>query len=111
MLWKTLTPIAQRDFITWIEGAKQEKTRARRVERTCDMLLEGKRRPCCYAVVPMSLYKALGANKKAKVQWGTLTPDERRDFVAWVEGAKEFEERARKVEKACSLLAQGKRRP
>lgn len=110
-LWKTLTPIAQRDFITWIEGAKEEATRARRIARTSEMLLEGKRRPCCYAVVPMNLYKALGGNKKAKTQWGTLTPGERRDLVAWVEDVKGKTTQAQKVEKVCALLEKGRRRP
>lgn len=75
------------------------------------MLASGKRRPCCYAVVPMNLYKALGANAKAKATWSTLTPTERRDFVAWVETAKQSEERARRTDKACQLLALGKRCP
>ncbi len=29
--WKDLTPVARRDFITWIEGAKQPETRTRRI--------------------------------------------------------------------------------
>lgn len=107
--WTDLTPIAQRDFTTWIESAKQLETRKRRVARASDMLASGKRRPCCYAVVPMNLYKALGVNPKAKATWGMLTPTERRDFVAWVEVAQESEERKRRTEKACQLLASGKR--
>jgi uncharacterized protein YdeI (YjbR/CyaY-like superfamily) len=31
--WKGLTPILRRDFISWINEAKQEETRARRIER------------------------------------------------------------------------------
>lgn len=108
VLWDGLTPIARRDFISWILSAKQKETRTRRVERACDMLLLGKRRPCCYALVPMNLYKALGAVPKAQTTWKTLTPDERRDFIDWVDSAKEGEERIGKV---CSLLAKGKRRP
>ncbi len=109
-LWKDLTPIARRDFISWVEGAKQPKTRERRIEVTRSKLLAGKRRPCCYAVVPMSLYKALGANTKAKATWKDLTPDERRDFASWVETGKDSVERAIRVDTACSLLAAGKRR-
>jgi Bacteriocin-protection, YdeI or OmpD-Associated len=52
--WSDLTPIARRDFISWIDGAKQAETRARRIERTCSMMLEGKRRPCCFSIVPLS---------------------------------------------------------
>lgn len=110
LLWKELTPIARRDFITWIEQAKQETTRERRVGVAIDKLLSGQRRPCCYAVVPMSLYKALGKNAKAKAIWKTLTPDERRDLVARVESAKSTEGREKNVAKAITLLAAGKRR-
>ena len=48
-LWESLTPIARNEFICWVEDAKQEKTRARRIGRTVDELLEGKKRPCCWA--------------------------------------------------------------
>jgi len=44
-LWRDLTPIARRDFITWINGAKQPETRKRRIEVTCSKLAAGKRRP------------------------------------------------------------------
>lgn len=110
-LWKGLTPIARRDFITWIESAKQPETRKRRVERTPDMLASGKRRPCCYAIVPMNLYKALAGTPKAKAQWSDLTPSERRDFVSWIDEVKESEARGVRIAKACVLLASGKRHP
>ena len=109
-LWKNLTPIARRDFITWIESAKQPETRTRRIERTGSMLASGKRRPCCYAVVPMNLYRALGANPKAKAQWSSLTPEERRDFVAWVDEAKDSDTRGYRIDKVCVMLAAGKHR-
>ena len=48
-LWENLTPIGRNEFICWVEDAKQEKTRARRVQRTVEELLEGKKRPCCWA--------------------------------------------------------------
>jgi uncharacterized protein YdeI (YjbR/CyaY-like superfamily) len=47
-LWEMLTPIARNEFICWVEDAKQEKTRVRRVNRTVDELLEGQKRPCCW---------------------------------------------------------------
>jgi hypothetical protein len=47
-LWENLTPIARNEFICWVEDAKQEKTRARRVKRTVEELLEGQKRPCCW---------------------------------------------------------------
>lgn len=110
-LWNDLTSIARRDFITWVEMAKQEETRARRIERTRDMLLTGKRRPCCYAVVPMNLYKALNDLPAAKATWKTLTPDERRDFVSWVESSKDSAMRTKRIEKVCVALVRGSRKP
>ncbi len=109
--WKDLTPIARRDFISWIEGTKQSETRKRRVEKACSMLASGKRRPCCYALVPMNFYKALGGTPKAKATWKELTPDERRDYIDWIEEAKESVEKRNRVEKACMRLVAGKHRP
>ena len=47
-LWQGLTPLGRNEFICWIEDAKQAATRQKRIERTCEELLEGKRRPCCW---------------------------------------------------------------
>lgn len=47
-LWKALTPLGRNAFICWVEDAKQAKTRQRRIERTVEELLEGKKRPCCW---------------------------------------------------------------
>lgn len=47
-LWSDLTTVARRDWIQWIETAKQAATRTRRIDSTCDMLLSGKRRVCCF---------------------------------------------------------------
>jgi uncharacterized protein YdeI (YjbR/CyaY-like superfamily) len=110
-LWRSLTPIARRDFVSWISSAKQPETRRRRVERVPDMLASGKRRPCCYAIVPMSLYKALAAKPEAKARWGGLAPAERRDFVDWIDAAGEAGARERRIGKACEMIARGKIRP
>lgn len=48
-LWQTLTPLGRNEFICWIEDAKQAATRARRIARSCEEMLEGKKRPCCWA--------------------------------------------------------------
>jgi uncharacterized protein YdeI (YjbR/CyaY-like superfamily) len=111
VLWRNLTPIARRDFIFWIDSAKQPETRRRRIETLGSRLAAGKRRPCCFAIVPMNLYKALGATPKAKAVWKDLTPTERRDFVSWIDGVKQPEMRMGRIEKACSMLATGKRHP
>jgi uncharacterized protein YdeI (YjbR/CyaY-like superfamily) len=109
--WQDLTPIARRDFISWIESAKQPETRKRRIERACSMLAEGKRRPCCYTIVSFNLFTALKAAPKAKAQWSDLTPIERRDFISWMDSAKQPVKHKRRVEEACVMLAAGKRRP
>lgn len=110
-LWKDLTQLARRDFITWIEQAKQPETRARRISITCDKLTSGKRRPCCFAVVPMHFYKALGANPKAKAMWSTLSANEKRDFVSFIDEAKDKEARGLHIDDVCIMLIQGKRHP
>ncbi len=107
--WEELTPIARRDFMSWIDSAKQQETRKRRIESLPSRLLSGKRRPCCYAIVPMHLYTALNASPKAKSVWKELTPDQRRDFIAWIDEAKDKATREERIEKTCSMLAAGKR--
>jgi uncharacterized protein YdeI (YjbR/CyaY-like superfamily) len=109
--WRDLTPIARRDFITWIDSAKQPETRKRRIERACSMLAAGKRRPCCFSIVSLDLHKALAATPMAKAQWSDLTPIERRDFISWMDSAKQPEAHKRRIEKACAMLGAGKRRP
>lgn len=47
-LWDNFTPLGRNEFICWVDDAKQAKTRLRRIERTREELLEGKKRPCCW---------------------------------------------------------------
>jgi uncharacterized protein YdeI (YjbR/CyaY-like superfamily) len=51
-LWQSITPLAKNEFICWVESAKKPDTRAKRIRRTCEELLEGKRRPCCWPGCP-----------------------------------------------------------
>ena len=46
--WKDITPLARNEFICWVEDAKREMTRERRIRRTQEELEEGQRRPCCW---------------------------------------------------------------
>ena len=46
--WKGITPLVRNEFICWVENAKQEVTRERRIRRTQEELEEGQRRPCCW---------------------------------------------------------------
>ena len=75
------------------------------------MLMAGKRRPCCYSIVSFDLFTALKSSPRAKAQWSGLTPIERRDFISWMDSVKEPSANKRRIEKACSLLAAGKRSP
>lgn len=47
-IWESLTPLGRNEFICWVEDAKQETTRVRRIKRASEEMLEGKRRPCCW---------------------------------------------------------------
>src|SRR5437773_3099758 len=85
--WNDLTPIARRDFISWIDSAKQPETRRRRIERACSMLAAGKRRPCCYSIVSLNLYTALAATPMAKAPWTRLTAAGRSDFTSCMDSA------------------------
>ena len=46
--WTDITPLARNEFICWVEDAKQQQTRERRIRRTQEELEEGQRRPCCW---------------------------------------------------------------
>jgi hypothetical protein len=48
VIWEALSAIGRNEFICWIEDAKQEKTRAKRIIRATEALVEGKKRPCCW---------------------------------------------------------------
>lgn len=46
--WSDITPLARRDWIQWITSGKRAATRTIRIEKACDLLAKGKRRPCCF---------------------------------------------------------------
>lgn len=63
--WQQATPLAQVDWIHWIESAKQASTRSKRVADAVDMLASGKKRVCCFD--PSGFYsKALSAPAEAE---------------------------------------------
>ena len=47
-VWHDVTALARNEFICWVEDAKQQSTRERRIRRTREELEEGMRRPCCW---------------------------------------------------------------
>ena len=107
--WDNLTTIGRRDFIGWINEAKLADTRKRRIERCCENLIAGKRRPCCYAVVPMDFYKVLGANPEAKSNWSLLSASEKRDVTEWIEDSEDKLMRKERIAEACAMLLAGRR--
>jgi len=61
--------------------------------------------------VPADLSKALkAAGPQAHESWRDITPMARRDWILSICTAKQGETRVRRIEKACDMLAGGKRR-
>lgn len=50
--WDEITPLARNEWICWITSTKKEETRNHRIERACNELIQGKRRPCCWPGCP-----------------------------------------------------------
>jgi hypothetical protein len=60
--------------------------------------------------VPKDLRKALAVAPLAQAGWEDITPMARRDWIFSISSAKQPETRRRRIEKACDMLASGKRR-
>lgn len=60
--------------------------------------------------VPADLRQALAAAPLARAGWADITPLARRDWIFSISTAKQPETRRRRIEKACDMLACGKRR-
>ena len=50
--WLAITPLARNEWICWIESAKKQETRRKRIDWGCSSLRDGKRRPCCWPGCP-----------------------------------------------------------
>jgi len=50
--WEEITPLARNEWLCWISSAKKLETRNYRIRRTCEDLMNGKRRPCCWPGCP-----------------------------------------------------------
>jgi uncharacterized protein YdeI (YjbR/CyaY-like superfamily) len=57
--WQGLTPIARNEWICWTISTKKETTRKNHINRVITELLEGKRRPCCWAGCTHRKFKEL----------------------------------------------------
>jgi len=60
--------------------------------------------------MPVDLRQALAAAPQAQAAWADITPLARRDWIFSISTAKLAETRRRRIEKACDMLAKGKRR-
>ncbi len=47
-VWEDITPLARNEWICWIESAKKDETRSKRMTQAQENLINGKRRPCCW---------------------------------------------------------------
>lgn len=103
LVWNSLTLLARWDYVIWVNQAKQEETRAHRIKRTAEMMKAGKKRPCCFTIVPADLYKAMEKSPRAKAQWKSLDGVAKREFVNWITMAND---KAR-ANQACELLERG----
>ena len=48
-LWEDITPLARNEWICWVEDAKKQETREKRIRVGKSKMLSGMRRPCCWA--------------------------------------------------------------
>ena len=47
--WEDITPLARNEWICWVTSVKKPETRKHHIERIRVELVNGKRRPCCWA--------------------------------------------------------------
>ena len=59
--------------------------------------------------VPADLRKAL--TQKARAAWNDLTPLARNEWICWITSVRKPETRKHHIERACTELVEGKRRP
>jgi len=50
--WLDITPLARNDWICWIQSAKKQATRDKRIRWGLENLKAGQRRPCCWPGCP-----------------------------------------------------------
>lgn len=52
VLWSSLTPLAQNEWICWVTMVKRDDTRKEHLIRFQSDIRAGKRRPCCWPGCP-----------------------------------------------------------
>ncbi|MFN8389950.1 MAG: YdeI/OmpD-associated family protein [Bdellovibrionota bacterium] len=61
--------------------------------------------------IPPDLREALISDPNALTQWEDITVLARNEWICWIESVKKPETRRKHIERACSDLKKGKRRP
>jgi uncharacterized protein YdeI (YjbR/CyaY-like superfamily) len=61
--------------------------------------------------IPKDFGGILGRNEKVLELWSGLTPLARNEWICWITSAKKPETRTRRIERTCTELTEGKRRP
>lgn len=61
--------------------------------------------------LPADLRRALAADGDALEKWEDITPLARNEWICWVESVKKPETRTEHIDRVCSELKQGMRRP
>lgn len=61
--------------------------------------------------IPPDLKKALLSHPAVLVKWNDITPLARNEWICWVESVKKPETRREHVERVCTELMEGMRRP
>jgi uncharacterized protein YdeI (YjbR/CyaY-like superfamily) len=61
--------------------------------------------------LPADLRKALASDAEARAAWEDITPLARNEWICWTISGKKDETRRQHVERVCSELKEGMRRP
>lgn len=61
--------------------------------------------------VPADLKKALSSSAKIVAAWNDLTPLARNEWICWTISVKKAETRKQHIDRVCSDMLKGKRRP
>ena len=61
--------------------------------------------------VPADLRRAISAAATVRKAWNELTPLARNEWICWIISVKKPETRQNHIERACTELLEGKRRP
>jgi hypothetical protein len=60
--------------------------------------------------LPEDLAEALGSDPEARAVWDNTTTLARVDWIHWIESAKQAKTRSKRINDACQMLAEGKKR-